>query len=81
MYATATDRMFTIAALQGPQIDLSRFDKVEVKILTQLTEDSSPGGDWMRCFLFLMYHMNVRYKSVMHYISTKNVFEEEAHGF
>jgi hypothetical protein len=44
MYATATDCMFTIATLQDPQIDLSRFDKVEVKILTYLTEDSSPEG-------------------------------------
>jgi hypothetical protein len=44
MYATTTDRMFTIAALQGKQIDLSGFDKVEFKILTHLTKDSSPEG-------------------------------------
>ena len=71
--------MFTIAALQHPQIDLSRFDKVEVKILTHLTIALREGLDEM-IFVFKS-RMNVRYKSVMHYISTKNVFEEEAHGF
>ena len=45
--------MFTIATLQDLQIDLSGFDKVEVKILTHLTKDSATGGDWVE---------NVNYK-------------------